>query len=294
MVQMGNMKKGVYIAILAAIFLVLSIRGVNADLLYNIYNITYNCKDDICIEGQTAEWLIAIYNKGSKVVEYTTIELLNSFNNGVIAELKIPFFPLSSYRGDVIVVKQNEKVTINLTGKLPKANYQQDLFYYPCFTTTITDSYIIARYGKYESRYCYKENLSMPITQCISDKHCGDNEFCRFNSCINLKCGKCQYIENHACADYECCDSEQCDFNEICKNNICEKLNCNVNEYIENRTCKVLNCGFDEYIVNKTCRKLNCSYDEYIFNNTCNKLDCAESEYIGEHECKPLNCKGNE
>jgi hypothetical protein len=286
--------KTLYIVFLITVFFILNVEWVNANLYYNIYNITYKCKDNICIEGQRAEWLVTIYNQGSKVVEYTTIELLDAINDSVIAKLRLPFYPQSSDRGNLIVVKQNEKVIVNLSGKLSGANYQQNLFYYPCFTTTVTDGYIIARYGKYESRHCYKENLTMPVIQCISDENCNNNEFCSSNACINLNCNSCQYIKNHACFDYECCSSEQCNFNEVCKNNACEKLNCKFDEYIENRTCKALNCNFDEYVVNQTCKKLDCSYDEFVFNNTCKKLDCKENEFIEEHKCKSLNCKENE
>ena len=114
---------------LHTVFFILNVEWVNANLYYNLYNISYKCKDNICIEGQRAEWLVTIYNPGNRVVEYTTIELLDAVNDSIIAELKIPFFPLSSDRGDIIVVKQNSKVTINLSGKIPGANYQQNLFY---------------------------------------------------------------------------------------------------------------------------------------------------------------------
>jgi hypothetical protein len=283
------MDKKISNIVILLIFL-FSINSVNA----YFYNITYNCKDDICIEGETAEWLVTVYNRGKHIIEFTAVELLDSVNHSLIAQLKIPYYPLTSERGDVIVVKQNQKVTINLSGKIPMANYQQNLIYYPCFTNTMTDSYIIAKYKKYEERHCYIENETMPVIQCISNEDCDDGEYCNFNKCLKLDCGECQYIKNHQCMDYECCSSKQCGFDEACRNNVCKKLNCSENEFIGNHTCRVLNCGFDEYIVNKTCKKLNCSYDEFVFNHTCKKLNCSYDEFIEDHKCKALNCKENE
>ena len=288
MLQYGKITKKLRILFLILLLIIMNLQFADA----YFYNITYECKDDICIEGQKANWFVTIYNQGRRVVEYTTVELVDYVDGSNIVELKIPFYPLNSDRGDLIAIEQNEKVAINLTGTIPKANYQNNLVYYPCFTRTITDSYPIGRYGEYESRHCYEENLTMPVVQCISDENCNNNKICSFNACLKLNCGECQYIKNHACFDYECWPSEQCTSNEICKNNACETLNCRLNEYTENRTCKALNCNFDEYIANRTCKKLNCSYDEFVFNRTCKKLDCAENEFIEEHECR--SCKDEE
>ena len=282
------MTKRLCILFFALLLLAINIQWADA----YFYNITYSCKDNTCIEGQQAQWQVTIYNFGSRVIEYTAIELIDSFNANSIAELRRQYNPQSSNRGDLIVVQQNRKATINLTGTIPGANYQNNLVYHPCFTNTVTDSYLIGRYGEYESRHCYEESLTMPVVQCISDENCNINEICSFNACLRLDCGKCKYIINHACFDYECCSSEQCGLNEACKNNACEKLNCKFKEYIENRTCKALNCNFDEHIVNQTCRKLDCGYDEFVFNNTCKKLDCGKNEFIKGHECRP--CKADE
>lgn len=288
MTKNNKIVKKICMAVLVLLFLMMSIQWVNA----YFYNITYKCKGNICIEGQQAEWYVTISNFGSRVMEYTAIELLDAVNGSIFVKLERPFHPQSSIRGSLIVVSQNEKVTVNLSGTVPRANYQQNLIYYPCFTKTVTDSYIISRYGEYETRNCYKENLTMPVIQCISDDNCDSDEYCGLSNCLQLDCGECQYIEDNACVNYECCSSEQCGFNEVCKNNACEKLNCKFNEYIENRTCKALNCGFDEYMANQSCKKLNCSYSEFVFNHTCKKLECQENEFIEEHECKP--CKADE
>ena len=277
------------------VFLIIVFTTINLELVKAyFYNISYTCKDNACIEGDKALWYVTISNKGVSEVEYIAIELLNVMNNTAFTSLNIPFYPVSDNRGNLIVVKSNEQVTVNLTGRLPKANYGDLLIYYPCFATTITDSYIIARENRYESRQCYKQNESMQILQCVSNNNCNINEFCSFNKCLKLKCKNCQFIKEHACVDYECCGSEQCKFDELCKNNTCQKLNCEFNEYILNNTCNILNCAFDEFIFNKTCNKLNCSYDESVFNSTCKKLNCSGNEFIQNRTCKLLECKKNE
>lgn len=258
------------------------------------YNITPSCANDICIEGEIATWNVVISNSGKSEVEYTGVELFDTANSTLFASLSLPFYPLSDKRGDLIVVRQNEKATVNLTGRLPKANYGQLLVYYPCFTTTITDSYIIAKENKYESRQCYNANETMQVLECISSNNCNSEEYCSFNSCLKLRCTECQYTKNHACADYKCCSHEQCKFDESCANNTCRQLGCNVNEYIQNHTCIFLNCAMDEMIMNKSCSKLNCSFDEAAFNHTCKKLDCSQNESIMDHACRLLQCKENE
>ncbi|MBR9705775.1 hypothetical protein GOV14_01950, partial [Candidatus Pacearchaeota archaeon] len=238
------MVKRKFIIIIAVLFLI-NIGIVNA----YFYSITHKCENDNCIEGHDAIWYVTIHNEGSHLVEFTAIEIINSFNDSTIAEIKLPFKPLTSDRGDLIKVGQYKKVIVNLTGSIPSSNNQKELNYYPCFTNTITDNFFIAKYKKYEDRHCYYVNESMVVLQCVSNKNCGNDEYCTINKCKKLDCGQCQYFEEHQCIDYECCNTEQCGFGELCNNNTCQKLNCGVNEYIENRTCKKLLCGFDEYIV---------------------------------------------
>jgi hypothetical protein len=277
------------------VFLAIALGVANAMLAdAALYNITYSCEDGVCVEGKPVNWNITIYNRGDKVIEYTTIELFDSVSNNLIAEVRVQFNPLSSDRGSLIVVNTNSKKTIMLSGNVPKANYRQSLIYYPCLTKTVTDSYLISKYGKYEKRHCYTKNETMPVVECLGDGNCGNDERCVLNKCAKVECGECQYITNHMCVDYECCSAEQCGYDEICINNSCQKLDCGEDEYIENRTCKALNCGYDEYIENRTCKALNCGYDEYIFNHTCKKLVCKENEFIEEHKCKLLKCKENE
>ena len=282
--------KRFHFVFLVVIFAIIKANFVNA----YFYNITYSCKDNICIKGDTVTWNVVISNDGKSEVEYVAIEFLDVANNSVFASLKIPYYPLSDKRGNLIVVKPNEKVTINLTDRLPKANFGQFLVYYSCFTATITDSYIIARDNIYEIRQCYNQNETMLVFECVSNDKCKNDEFCSFNKCLKLKCKDCQYIKDHKCINYECCSSEQCKFDEACKNDTCQKLNCAFSEYTYNHTCSPLNCAFDEFITNKTCKKLNCSYGEFAFNSTCKELNCNENEFVQNHTCKLLECKENE
>ena len=244
--------------------------------------------------GGRAHGPVLISNTGKSDLELIGIEFLDIANNSIFASLRKLFYPLSDYRGDIITVKQKEKVTVNLTGSLPQANYGQFFIYQPCFTTTITDAYIIARDNIYESRQCYNQNETMLIFQCVSNDNCNANESCSFNKCVKLKCKNCQYVSSHKCVDYECCSSEQCEYEGFCRNNACEKLNCNFNEYVYNHTCKILNCAFNEFVSNRSCKKLECNFNERAFNHTCEKLNCSENEFIQNRSCKLLECKEEE
>ncbi len=259
------------------------------------YNITYNCLYDTCISGQNATWHVTLLNAGTQEIEFIRIGLFDSINKSLFAFLDIPFYPNSDKRGNLITVGANKKVLVNITGKLPKASYGNNLLiYYPCFTATITDSYIIAQENKYETTHCYYVNETMLVYECISNDNCRKEEFCNFNSCVKLNCKNCQYIQDHRCRDYECCSSGQCEFNETCLNNTCQNLACNFDEYIYNNSCNALSCAFDEFIFNKTCIKINCDLNEFAFNHTCRELNCSDSEYFANHTCKMMDCKQEE
>src|SRR3989344_8247672 len=100
---------------------------------YYFYNITAICNDNVCVRGEEAIWNIVIRNDGTSEVEYISIELLDSLNSNMFASLNRTFYPLSDYRGDPIVVRSNQKVTVNISAPIPRANFGNELVYYPCF-----------------------------------------------------------------------------------------------------------------------------------------------------------------
>lgn len=257
------------------------------------FNIEAKCRYDVCYEGEKAEWIVEIYNQGKHQIEFTTIEIFN-INNSLIAKLRIPFQPFNSERGDVIYVGPDKKVILHLNGTIPSATYENKLVYYPCFTNTKTNSFIIAKYGEYEETHCYEENYTIDVAECVVNRNCDSDEQCLYNYCRKLNCDKCQYISEHDCLDHECCSSEDCAFNQNCTNNNCVDLDCKDNQYIENRTCVTLNCREDEYILNKNCEKLNCSFDEFALNHSCVLLNCPYNQFIEDHMCKNLDCKEDE
>lgn len=272
------------IIIIGVLLFVLS--SVNA----YFFDITYECENDVCVAGKEVIWHVDMFNKGTQVMEFIMIEMVDSINDTVIATYEIPFKPLTSERGDVIKVHPNHGNNVNWTSILPRGNQDKKLIFYPCFTNAVTQSYIVAKYGEYEKRTCY-ENYTMTLLDCLLSLDCGFNEFCILNRCKTLNCSDCQFISNHKCNDYDCCQNEDCNLDEVCLNNTCEDLNCSFDQYIDNRTCITLDCGDDEHIINRSCVKLDCGFDEYGFNGTCHKLNCKDNEYIGDHACKPLNCK---
>lgn len=295
-----------WMLLLAVLFL------INSALVSSyFYEISHNCSEDVCIEGQNAEWYVTIFNRGTLTLEYSKIELLNSLNNSQIAVYDSGFQPLSIERGDTILVSPMQKATVRLNGTLPKANFGKMLIYYPCFTTvTPNDDWTHRQKNIYEIINCYDSNESMPLLQCISDSDCRSDESCINNKCSKLKCNDCQYISNHSCKSFSCCISDHCKNNEFCANNTCFKLDCKEEEYLFNHSCMNLscsqtqaiinhacnevNCSFDEFMINHKCQKLNCSYNEHIVDNACALLQCAEEEKPGNHTCIALKCSFNE
>jgi hypothetical protein len=285
-----NKKRGLISLFIVALFI------INLDLVKAFYNITYNCPNNVCIKGQYTEWLVTFSNKGNRRIEYTSIEIIDTINNSIITALDIPYSPLNSDRGNIIIVEPNKEVTIKLNATLPSPNKGNSLIFYPCFTTTVpSDDLTYRSKDIYELRHCYKINQSIPVVECISNNHCSYDNYCKDKKCVKLVCNKCQYIFNHICVNYECCDSSDCEkYNEACINNRCKKLNCKNNEFPRNHTCVALNCSDDQYIENRACWNLDCKEDEFAFNHTCKKLNCSFNEYIKDHRCELLECKENE
>ena len=258
------------------------------------YKISNFCENDICIEGQNATWKTTISNDGNYEIELIGLELLEFGNNTAFVSMQIPYHPLSSFRGDIIPIYIGQKVSINITAPVPKANFNELLVYQPCFTFTVTDSYINAKEGKYTIRQCFNENASMPVIQCTQSSHCGDKSYCYAERCLSLNCSSCQYIISHQCVNYRCCANSQCRPDQICSNNTCINLGCSSGQYVENYTCTNLACGFDEFISNRSCKKLECRYDEFAFNHTCRALNCSLDQKIENSTCINLDCSYNE
>lgn len=311
------------------LFILLFIFGVlliNANLVSASYNITYKCQDNVCIKGQTAEWLIEIYNEGSSTVEYTAVELRNSADDSIIAILDIPYEPLKDDRGELIVIRAYSKANTTLMDTLPSPNGENMLTYHLCFTKTVPgDAHTYRNQGIYELRHCYNMNETMPLFECIKNEYCDDDSYCVNNKCIKLDCSECQYIEKHKCIDYKCCSNDDCNLNETCIGNSCEVLDCNAikeqaNEtgksgeeeidagdmednkatqpdqrlYVVNHACSSEPCAQDEIIADYACVKANCNEDEFISKYACAKLNCGFDESILNHICQKLKCKEGE
>ncbi len=254
------------------------------------YYIDYKCEQKICHEGEEVTWFVTIENEGLHKMEFTKIEIFDMKNNDLVAEFNSGFNPLSSQRGNSIVVWQNKNVTVNITGVIPRQNYYRKFLYYPCITNAVLDTYALSKYEEYETTHCYKENHSVDVVECLSDDHCKLDSVCNYQQCTKLRCGECQYIVDHQCVDYECCKSSDCNFDEECVNNSCYKLDCDYDEHIVNNSCVELNCSTQEIAIDHVCEKLVCAFDEERINNSCVRLDCADNQYINNHRCLELNC----
>lgn len=275
------------------IFLIVVLFSATVNAFF--FNVTHECKDGVCIEGEKCNWYITFFNEARHRVEFTAIELMDAVKHEIISKVQIDFQPFTDNRGDVIIVDPTRTVVVNLSGVVQKANYQNRFIYYPCLTYAVIEDYIIAKYSEYEIRHCYDDqNFSMKVIECNKDENCRYDEYCNYQRCAKLRCGECQYPANNTCIDYECCDSESCNYGEKCSEHVCVSLNCKEDEYIENETCKKIECAYDEHIVDKVCRKLICKEDEYAINHTCEKLNCSYDEYIENHACASLECAYDE
>lgn len=254
-------------------------------------NITYSCPDDICVVDELIQWKVGIVGG----TEYVTIEMIDKFNGSVLGAMKRTFNPLSSNRGNPVKLNSRTTGLVTFNGTVPEPDYEGVALYYPCFTTTIEDTYVIARDGTYTQRFCYDSlNLTIDVVDCTRSTHCEEDEYCSNNKCVRLGCRDCQFIANHSCTNYECCSHDACSFNAVCVNNTCETFSCDENEQFFNHTCVPLGCLANETFMNNTCQPLNCDENEGFANHSCVPLSCEEHEFVENHACVPLNCAEDE
>jgi hypothetical protein len=144
------------------------------------------------------------------------------------------------------------------------------------------DKCVSPQYNFYKSIVCSEK------AYCWADWQCLQNETCEEEACEELKCGACQYIQDHKCVSYECCENDDCNDEEQCISNFCLSLSCKENEQAINHSC--VECKEDEGIVNGSCEKLACGEGEGIINHKCVKLGCEEDEQIQNNKCIKLSC----
>src|SRR3989338_5708297 len=137
----------------------------------------------------------------------------------------------------------------------------------------------------------YKEAECKDMPLCRYSGDCLENEYCEKETCQELDCEECEYVEEHKCKKYEYCESSMCNKGEECSQNKCIKLECSETEVIKDHQCFSLECKDDEYTANHTCIKLECNEYEQAVNHQCEILNCADDEYIKGHKCEKLNCK---
>ncbi|MFH1850071.1 MAG: hypothetical protein ABH879_07880 [archaeon] len=258
----------------------------------SFYEITYTCKDDVCISGKDVVWNLTITNKDQTKVEYSLVEIIDAVNKSPIAMLSANYQPLSSDRGDLITLEPMSTYTLDIAGKLPAANVGDRLVYNLCFSIPVPSQhrYYIAK-GIYEQQHCYPINESIIVYECATSGDCPPDKQCLKHDCKAVVCGSCEYIVNHGCQKYQCCSDATCKSYEKCENHVCQRLNCSGNERVANHSCSPIVCADDEHFVNGSCVMLACAYDEYIYNHSCMKLDCADNQYIQDHQCFELQCR---
>ena len=254
------------------------------------YNISYKCKDNVCIENETIMWDIRFVNLGQEVLEITSLRLMDHQS---LEELLF-------YNKSVIKVdpEMRGELQINTTAFILAE--ERLIKFFPCFTIRVpydawdkldeivsTDYYV-----KRVLEYCYNESYNISVMECRDNSYCDEDEECKENLCSKLECGECQHIVEHRCVDWQCCKAEDCPENQTCVEHFCRKLFCKPDEIIENHSCR--SCNYDEFLEDGKCKKLRCKDDEVAANHSCKKLICRDNEIAANHSCKKLKCGGDE
>lgn len=75
--------------------------------------------------------------------------------------------------------------------------------------------------------------------ECINNSDCDFAQLCINNTCKNIECKYCSYIQDHRCVRFECCKQEECPEDWYCDTvgHKCEPLNCQGTEQFVNHTC---------------------------------------------------------
>ena len=259
-----------------------------------LYNITVGCENNTCVKGESANWTIAIENKGDEDIELVDIRLIDSRDNSTFlfypTEEKINTFNLD--HKEHILIIPNKKKTISVEKAVPTPENNAFFSFYACFNTTIrrddTDLIVEKIYG---IEKCFNQLFIINVNDCIADSQCHSNQTCKSKSCINIRCNGCQYISNHQCMDYNCCEHSACSKNQYCFNHSCTSLGCNATQYTFNHTCTELNCFENQSFFNHSCIDLTCTDIEISKNHTCQRIFCAENEFLVNKSCKKLPCK---
>ncbi|MDD5086414.1 MAG: hypothetical protein PHV16_01550 [Candidatus Nanoarchaeia archaeon] len=288
---MKKSKKEVFVlCFLAILFLI----ALSSQMVFAyFFDVSHNCQEDNCIEGQEINWTFSFQNAGNNELKIVSVEIFNPINQSVISGVYFDYDVADSSKNDYFSVIPGTKKNLIISDYVPKQNSVNKLVYAPCITTILDPT--VAKYldDRYYETKCY-ENKTIDIFECVYNRHCKDNEVCTLRKCVKIECEDCQYILNKECVDYDCCSTEDCGKGESCISHKCTKLNCSYDEMVVNNTCVKLDCSYDEYAFEHECIKLECEDDEGMFNHTCIKLECEDDEHIFEHECIKLDCSYDE
>lgn len=214
------------------------------------YNIEYKCSGNICIEGDTATFVVtlateSLYISGMDIdnITYTQVSIKDKQYDTVIARKSV-YETLGPYD-----VKE-----ITLTGTIPPPTKGHDLYFVPCFETlyryhyysTVSYEYI---YKTEKMNTCGQDTLTMKVyplseIECRTTGNCKEDE-----SCVDFKCKKLL-----------------CEDNQEYNNHQCQELNCQVFQNARNHTCEtnytlfgggILLIGVIAIAISKTRHKSN-------------------------------------
>lgn len=268
-----------YIITLFLIFLFF----LSAKPVSSLYELKYFCQDDICQENGQVTFSFNLYQETLNV-NYLTAYIKDVSTDSIIAA-----------RPNLnLLVTPEKNQTFLVSGKFPVVVSSKPLKIVPCFSFYAANS-SGGGTGK-EEQVCGETPFEIlvytkPELSCTSSETCPSGFGCENSiSCYPLKCGYCQYPEQHQCVSYQCCDSSQCAENEYCSNHNCEAFDCGNAGKAVNHSCTKLECPADEHILNGQCEKLQCAQNEKAENNQCVKIECNNQSVLVNGNCVAIKC----
>ncbi|MAG08360.1 hypothetical protein CMO89_02720 [Candidatus Woesearchaeota archaeon] len=172
--------------IILLILLLLNIGIVSAAI-----DIEYNCHDKRCLEGTTVDYSFIIYNNIDKKIDIGNLFLKEEgtgriLENHSVAERVFP----------------GEHKTFNFTSSVKAPLEGYTFYFYPCFTTVISNETEITEAGDVCGE-AQKTISVIPLSkiQCESNKDCSAREYCNMDlfKCKPLRCEEGDFIAGHKC-----------------------------------------------------------------------------------------------
>ncbi|MDP7141534.1 MAG: hypothetical protein QF362_01515 [Candidatus Woesearchaeota archaeon] len=174
-------------AIFSILILILSISIASASI-----DVEYRCHSKNCLEGTDIDYSFIIYNNIDKKIDIKDVFLKETETNRILEYYEI---------SERILPKESK--SFNFTSKIKAPNKGYTFYFYPCFTTVISNQSHITEAGTVCGEVV-KSFTTIPLSkiECTTDKECSNNEYCNTDllKCKPTECQRFEIIRNHKCA----------------------------------------------------------------------------------------------